>query len=476
MKMNRGGAHKCVYSSGLKGKRVKERLLDALKKSTADYAEIRFETNDSNQISFRGDEIDSVSTGKFAGGIVRACTKGGWGEATFDTLDDLEYQIAEACRTAALVGREKTELAGAEAPVDATVAARLERDFRGVSLDEKLKLASKYNEIILKADPSIETSRVRYADSFRTVHFASTRGVFYSEERPRVYMVFTAVARNGSLVQQAYDGVSSAVTYKAVEGLEKVVEETARRAAALLKAPPCQGGKHSVILDPELGGVFAHEAFGHLSEADFLYENAKVRDLMHLGREMGARELNIIDDGSFDHYIGTHAYDDEGTATRKTYLIRGGVLVGHLHSLETAAKMGEKPTGNARAIGRGYPPIVRMTNTYIENGHSTFEELIRDIDNGIYACGMLGGQTMMEMFTFSAAYGYRIENGRLGELVRDVMLTGNVFETLHAMDGFAGDMKIYQKGGGCGKGGQFPLPVAFGAPHLRIRDVVIGGK
>ncbi len=197
---------------------------------------------------------------------------------------------------------------------------------------------------------------------------------------------------------------------------------------------------------------------------------------MTIGREMGVKELNIVDDGSIKDSIGSQFFDDEGTPMQKTYLIREGLLAGHLHSRETTAKMGGAPTGNARAIDRAMPPIVRMTNTFIEAGNLSFQELIAPIDKGIYACGAFGGQTMMEMFSFSAAYGFRIEKGKVGELVRDVVLTGNVFQTLHNIDGFGNDLKILQKGGGCGKGGQSPLPVGLGAPHLRIHDVVIGGK
>ena len=454
---------------------MKDRLFEALKRSRADYAEIRFESNDSTGIAYRGREIENVSTGKFSGGVVRACTRGGWGVATFDNPDDMAHSVAEACQCAALVGREKTELAETPA-ADADLPAEMDRDFRGVPFDDKLALVTGYNEIVLKADDAIETSHVAYGDSFRTVHFASSRGAYFREERPKVTLFCLAVARDGSLVQRAHDSISSAVTYDAVLSLEPRVRAAARRAADLLKAPPCPGGKFTVILDPELAGVFAHEAFGHLSEADFLYENTKMRELMHLGRKMGVADLNIVDDGSAERMLGSHAFDDEGTPTAKTRLIRDGVLAGHLHSLETAGKMSEPPTGNARAIGRGHVPIVRMTNTYIEGGGTRFDDLIAGVDSGIYACGSLGGQTMMEMFTFSAKCGYRIEHGRVGELVRDVMLTGNVFETLEAMDGFGDDLVMFELGGGCGKGGQMPLPVSFGSPHLRIHDVVIGGK
>jgi TldD protein len=296
------------------------------------------------------------------------------------------------------------------------------------------------------------------------------------EERPHATLHYSAVARDGSLVQRSRDSVRSAFDYTELEGLEESVQTVAKRAVALLKAPPCEGGTYTVVLDPQLGGVFAHEAFGHLSEADHLYENEKMRDLMYIGREMGVKELNIIDDGSPKGYAGTHAFDDEGTPTSRTYLIKDGILAGHLHSLETAGKMGGRPTGNARALNRSFPPIVRMTNTYIDKGATPAAEIFSGIENGVYAVAAVGGQTMAEMFTFSAEHGYRIENGEVTELLRDIVLTGNVFETLKNIEAIGDDLTILSKGGGCGKGGQSPLPVSFGSPHMRIADVVIGGK
>jgi TldD protein len=454
---------------------MKDRMFEALKKSSADYAEIRMEIEQTTHLAYRGREMESAGSSTFCGGIVRACMQGGWGVMVFDSLDNLEGHVDEACRCAALVGKETTELAEVEV-VDAERPAELQHDPRGVSMDEKIRLIQDYNEIILGADPSIESSGVSYGDSFRTVYFANTRGSYYMEERPRVYCAFHATARDGSLVQRTGDSFASAVTYDVAVGLEEKVQHVADRAAELLKAPKVKGGPQTVILNRKLGGIFIHEAFGHLSEADFLYENPKMRDLMFQGREMGVKNLNVVDDGSMDKTIGGLSFDDEGTPTSKTYLIKKGMLSGHLHSLETAAKMRASPTGNARAVGREYPPVVRMTNTFIENGDMSVEELFADVDNGIYACDAFGGQTQFEMFTFSAGYGYRIENGKIGELVRDVVLTGNVFQTLKSIDGMANDLEICESAGGCGKSGQAPLPVGFGSPHIRIRDVVIGGE
>jgi len=118
---------------------------------------------------------------------------------------------------------------------------------------------------------------------------------------------------------------------------------------------------------------------------------------------------------------------------------------------------------------------VRMTNTYIANGSGSFADLIQDVPLGVYACGAFGGQTLLENFSFTAAYGRMIRNGQVAELVKDVVLAGNLFQTLDRIDHIAGDFRWNQMGGGCGKGGQAPLPVTEGAPHVRIEEALVGG-
>ena len=247
------------------------------------------------------------------------------------------------------------------------------------------------------------------------------------------------------------------------------------KALAFLKAPQVKGGEYPVILDPILAGVFVHEAFGHLSEADHVYENPKLREVMTLGRRFGGLHLNVVDGAAMPGLRGSYAYDDEGVPASRTDLIREGVLVGRLHSRETAARMGEAPTGNARAISHRFPPIVRMTNTIIEPGESTFEEMVSEIKEGVYCGNWYGGMTSMEQFTFSAGEARMIRNGRLEETLRPVLLSGNVFVTLENLDAVGDDLDINQ-GGGCGKGGQSPLPVSNGSPHIRLRRCLVGGS
>jgi len=242
----------------------------------------------------------------------------------------------------------------------------------------------------------------------------------------------------------------------------------------LLSAPQAVGGEYTVVLDPVLAGVFVHEAFGHLSESDHVYENQKLCELMVLGKRFSGSHLNIVDGAAVPGLRGSYKYDDEGVPATRTYLIRQGILEGRLHSRETAAKMNEKPTGNARALNYAFPPIVRMTNTFIEPGTISFDDIISGIKEGIYARDWYGGTTSLEMFTFSAAEAYMIRNGRVAELVQPVVLSGNVFTTLHNIDAIGNDLDMNQ-GGGCGKGGQSPLPVSNGSPHIRIRHCLVGG-
>lgn len=455
---------------------MQDRLTEALKTHNVDYADIRIEDKTTSKVQFRGQDLDNIGSSRTVGGIVRALYKGGWGYATFNDLENLDQRVKEASQTARLVGSEETQLAPAE-PVVAEINAKMQVDFRKVPLAEKKALIEEYNQIVLGHHKSIQTTNAGYQDSFKTVWYANSEGTYIFEEKPDVVVFVMAVAREGDIVQRAFEFNGGADGYQTVERLQGQAKAAASRAVELLSAPPVTGGKYSVVTNPEMTGVFTHEAFGHLSEADFVYENPQMQELMVLGKRFGVEGLNIIDDGTLPGGLGTHPYDYEGTPTRENYLIKDGILVGRLHSRETAAKMGEEPTGNARAVHFQHPPLVRMTNTYIDAGNAKFKEMIKDIDLGVYAINSIGGQTAMEMFTFSAAYGYMIRDGQVAELVRDVVLTGNVFDTLLNIDMIGDKVEWEDNGpGGCGKGGQAPLKTGVGGPHIRIQNCVVGGQ
>lgn len=458
---------------------MEQQIKQVIAKSSADYTEIRVERTLRSQVFFQKDKLENLETSSEFGGIVRVLKDGGWGIAVFNDISQLSDKVSEATRAAKLVAsRSDAPVELAEVPVvQETVRADLKHDFRSVSLKEKKELAETYNKILLSHDKRIVSSQVRYTDSFREMTFANSEGTFLTQEVPDVTLIFFAVASDGgSNIQQGFESIGEASGFDLVLGREEEVRRAAQRAVDLLSAKPVVGGKYTVILDQDLAGVFIHEAFGHFCEADFLFKNERLSKIMTLGARFGEEILNVVDDGYMPGLRGNVPYDDEGVARAKTYLIKNGILTSLLHSRETAKKMGGSPTGNARAVSYEHEPIVRMTNTYIEGGNHSFTEMLFGIDHGIYAIKAYGGQTMFEQFTFSAAYAYEIRNGEVGGMLKDVVLTGNLFETLRSIDMIGDDQRVHGGSGGCGKGGQSPLPVTNGSPHIRIQNVTIGGK
>ena len=443
-------------------------------KERVDYLEIRVEQSESTGLAFRGKQLDAVDRSFSLGGGIRACHQGGWSFVTFNGLKELNERIEEAISQAKLVGKSETQLAAVE-PIEDYVPEQIKRDPRQVSLKDKRELLESYNEILLNFDPRIQTTMASIGDRFATKTFINSTGSCIVQERLDINGRFAAIARGeDGVVRQGFESVHSRNDFDVLVGIEERVKGAAERAVRQLEAKSVKGGQYTVILDPYLSGVFIHEAFGHLSEADFVYENPKMQELLTLGKPMGIKQLNVIDDATMENLPGSMKYDDEGVPGQRKYLIKDGVLTERLHSRETAGKMTEAPTGNARAIRANYPPIVRMTNTAIEPGDTPLEQMFEGIKEGVYAVRMLGGQTNGEMFTFAAAEGYMIRDGKIAEPVSDVTLSGNVFQTLQDIDAISSDT-LYTNGG-CGKGGQMPLPVSVGGPHIRIQNVVVGGR
>ncbi|MCH7592940.1 MAG: TldD/PmbA family protein [Chloroflexi bacterium] len=447
-------------------------MQDAIRGHGADYVEIRLEESDSTRIQYRARELEEIGRTSGRGGSVRAAVKGGWGFVSFNDTEDLKSRVKLAVEQARAVGNEKTDLAEIE-PSVAEVPPALLNDPGAVSLSDKKDQMDHYNDLIWST-AGIQSSTVIYGDNRRRVHYVNSEGAAVDQEFVHVICYVSVVARDGGDVQQSSFSIGSLGDYGLIEGLDDQVRDVSQRAVDLLSAKGIEGGERTVILDPVLAGVFAHEAFGHLSEADHVYESDQLKEIMVLGRKFGQPHLNIVDGGAIPNLRGSMSYDDEGTPTKRTDLIRDGILVGRLHSRETAAKMGETPSGNARAISFNHPPIVRMTNTIIEPGDASLEDLLEGVDDGVYVRNWYGGMTSMEMFTFSSGEAYMIRKGRIEEMVRPVMLSGNVFKTLNDIDGIGNDLGMNQ-GGGCGKAGQSPLPVSNGSPHIRIQNCLVSG-
>lgn len=453
---------------------MKTFLQNVLRDAPCEYAELRYQETKTTTITFDGKGLKDVGINTSRGCFVRVLNRGSFGTASFEDVDRAREFLEKAIAHASFRKGTVPGLAPTAANTD-DVEVKVDRPAHIVPLEEKVSLVAKYNDILLR-HPRIPGTLTRYVDFWDAVTFVNTEGTAVTVKKPRVGLALRPLASDGRTVQMALKNFGGIVGFNHLLGREEEVERLANHAASLLDAEPVRGGIYDVITDPILTGIFAHEAFGHTAEADEIFADEKLQEIMKPGRRFGSEVLSIIDDATCVGHAGYVPYDDEGVRGQKKYLLREGVLVNLLHNRETAARMGAEPTGNARALDYRFPPIIRMTATYVAPGESTLDEMLAAVKKGIYARGAKGG-TGGETFSFTAEDGYLIENGKLTTHLRDVKLQGNLFQTLANIEMVGKDFTLPEEGaGGCGKGYQAPLPVSSGGPHMLIRGVQIGGR
>jgi TldD protein len=241
----------------------------------------------------------------------------------------------------------------------------------------------------------------------------------------------------------------------------------------MLDAVPAPTGRMPVVVGNGFGGVLLHEAVGHGLEADAVQKRASVY-AGRLGEQLAEPSVTAYDDGRKPNAWGSDGIDDEGTPTQRTAVIEEGRLASYLYDLVRARKDAARSTGNGRRESFRHIPVPRMTNTYFAPGEATPEDLIGSVGKGLYAVSFGGGQVEPATgdFVFGASEAYLIESGRVTAPVRGATLTGNGPAALAAIDGVADDLDIAT--GYCGKAGQ-RVPAGVGQPHVRIRDLTVGG-
>jgi len=435
------------------------------------YYDVRHLTGALTHIDIDNTVVESAGTSYFDTAVIRALGPFGWGILTIDnytgkkggSFDDL---LGSAIRSAGIT-TERVELAEVSHEIKA-VPSMGENPY-DVSIEEKTGLLA---EIEKNARiPQVVSTRATYLERTESVHFEDSSGFECSYEICRSGFNILAVASRAGVVQMGYEREHT------IRGLnlrhhEDLGLQAAERAVSLLDAGSVRGGTMNAVLDPELAGVFAHEAVGHASEGDAIQEGNSVLAGM-IGSRIGSEYLTIVDDPGLPEF-GFEPVDAEGVRVQRTEIIRKGIVAEYLHNRETLAAIGQGIAGHARAMP-GDPPLVRMSNTFIENGDASFDELVAECRNGILLKGSRGGQVDpgRGVFQFNAEFGYLIRDGEAGQMVRDVSLSGEIRKTLHSITLCGDDRTMHQ--GYCGKGGQ-SVPVSDGAPHVLLLDAVVGSS
>jgi TldD protein len=435
-----------------------------------DYIDIRFGMGENTSILMKDGNVDEINTGMSLATRVRVLNNGAWGFAYTSDLSKID-EITETALKLSDSLKGDVKLSESEIIKD-KVEVDVKIPFKDVSIEEKKDIMKDANDAA--TIEKVNSTTVSYADSEVNELFMNSEGSEIQVKTDRVRMALNASATDGEIIQFGHGSLGGVKGFELIS--EADIEEFGRnigeKAVRLLDAKPAPSGQFPVIADPELTGVLIHEALGHATEGDLILQNDSILK-GKIGEKIASDIVNIFDDASRKDGFGYYPYDVEGVKTKPNQLVKNGELISLLNSRETASKLGMKSSGNARSIIADQP-IVRMSNTYLQPGDNTFEELLEDIPNGMYLKGSRGGQvdTGKGIFQFNAAEGYLIEDGEITTPLRDVSLSGNILETLKNIDAIGNDFKLSV--GFCGKDGQ-TAPVGDGGPHTRILNALVGG-
>jgi TldD protein len=445
----------------------------------ASYAEIRLMAETTSSVRLKDGQLEQAIPGQEIGATLRILADGAWGVHSTTDISNIPNEIEATVRLAKAVAARRPSSSNpiqlAEIPIHQDeIHWKSKKDVRNTDLDTKLSMLDNIHQSA-NDDQRIISVSCGWSDEHLHTELLTSEGMDRTWSFQRSMVNGMVTARDGG------DPVSYRMRHGGEGGLELIEScdlETlggdARIAALrLLKAERSPSGKLPLIADRDLTGVYIHEALGHPCEADLVAAGDSCLD-GKLGQKIGNDIVTVVDDPTLRGGYGAYPIDDEGLDTREKTLIKNGVLTDYLNHRETAHHFGLEPNAGARAQDGLHHPLVRMSNTMIMGGNfNGIDELMEDIEYGVYACGSRGGQvdTGRGSFQFAAQEAYLIENGEITTPLRDVSVSGLTLQILNDVDGLTKDAKLASPGF-CGKGQT--VPVGDGGPIMRIREALVG--
>ncbi|MDQ3941081.1 MAG: TldD/PmbA family protein [Actinomycetota bacterium] len=470
--------------------------LDAAVAAGASYADVRGVDLATESLAVKDQIVESLDRAESIGFGVRVLMNGAWGYASSARLDEADAvqvarMAAEVAQASATAISKPVELVP-EPHHNATWTSSQRIDPFTVSLEDKL-------EILTAATKEMrQVSGIHIARA--TMDLLRQRTVFLSSEGSTIDQTIGQIGAgiealavaDGEVQQRSYPGSFrghfAAAGYELVEEMDLAgnAQRTAEEAVALLSASPCPEGETTVVLDGHQMMLQVHESVGHPTELDrVLGMEAAFAGTSFVGVEdvgtlrYGSDLVNITADATIVGGIGSYAYDDEGVEAQRVDLINEGILVGFQTSRETAAAVGaDRSNGTMRAEGWENFPLIRMTNVNLLPQEGSLEDLIADVDDGIFMSTNKSWSIddKRKNFQFGCEIAWEIKDGKLGRILKDPRYTGITPEFWGSCDAIAGpdEWKVWGTPN-CGKGqpGQ-TMRVGHGTAPARFRRVSVG--
>ena len=441
-----------------------------------DYADLFFEHKTSNNLGLQDGKVNrAYSNVDFGVGIrVLKGDQTGFAYSENITLNDMQ----NAAKMAANIANSKAEFnvnaVNEKAPAN---YYKITKKWDDVSVKDKVPFVQKINDKVFELDEKVIKVNAFLNDETSYVMFYNSEGTLTYDYRPMVSFGVVCIMQKGDKIENSYSARSFRKGFEWIDEnlVNNLAQEVIDKTNILFEATKPKAGEMPVVMGAGGSGILLHEAIGHTFEADFNRKGTSIfSDKM--GKKVAEDFINIIDDGTLDNNRGSINIDDEGNEVQKTYLVKDGILNSYIHDKISAKHYGVNPTGNGRRESFRHMPLPRMRATYMENGHHTKEELISNIDYGVYVDNFTNGEVKIGAgdFTFFVKSGYLIEKGKMTQPIKDINIIGNGPDALADMTMAADDYLIDNGTWTCGKSGQ-SVPVTCGLPSVLVKKLTVGG-
>lgn len=439
------------------------------------YCDARSEIIEKHGFVIENGHIEHVITRHESGIGVRVLCDGAWGFYSTSDATKIDNGITDAIKAAKHYSqKKKNKVVLAEIP---SVTQNIRYTVKKEATPESLGNVAFDCDRIIRDNKKITKSIVSASYNTTSKYFVNSEGSKIMQEFSDTTMDLTAIAHQDGLTQ------SINTTEGGRGGLEKITDdveifsiakETSDRATKMLDAKPAKEEKATVVMNPDFVALLTHEILGHPSEADRVLgkEMAWAGGAWWsgmLGRQVGSKNLNVIDDPTIRGNLGWYDYDDEGTKSQRTQIVKDGNLVDHMYSRETASIFNRKPKASMRATSYRFMPLIRMACTCIEKGDWDPQEMVKDVKNGYLISNMKIPSIDMRRYNWSIScqYANKIENGEVKDLLRDVIVVGTAPEFFNSIDACGNDFMV-RPITNCGKGDPMQqMMMGNGGPSIR---------
>lgn len=441
-----------------------------------DYADLFFEHTFSNSVSLQDGAVNQAASDIDFGVGIRVVSGDRQGYAFVENVSPEE--MLKAARVASRIanGSAKTPPVKVDEKTFKNYYPIL-KSWEDESIQSKIPYLQKLNDRIFELDSRTIKVNALINDETSYILYYNSEGILCHDVRPMVQISGVCVMQQDEKIEngRASRSARKDVSFLTDQLVEEIAQEAVKITSLLFEATQPKGGEMPVVMSAGGSGILLHEAIGHAFEADFNRKNTSIFS-DKLGKLVSDSHINIVDDGTIMNDRGSINVDDEGIEGQKTYIVKDGILASYLHDRISAKHYGVAPTGNGRRQSFRYTPIPRMRNTYMESGNYSQEEIIASVKDGVFVDTFTNGQVQIGAgdFTFFVKTGYKIENGKLTQPIKDINIIGNGPKALADITMVGDNMKLDCGTWTCGKDGQ-GVPVSLGMPAVLVKQLTVGG-